>query len=117
MSAARAWPKLGCILLFEHVVSFLIFLLQSIYPLLQSQVLLAQRIQHIRRLRASRRAEAELAEWWQSAKPNQYWREAAGSVMGGGEGGKGGVSTPSAAAPAADDLSELLEMKGSATDR
>ena len=51
-----------------------------------SQVLLSQRIQHIRRLRASRREDVMATEWYCPTKPNPDWRYAAEGERPRGEG-------------------------------
>lgn len=83
----------------------------------QSQVLLAQRVQHIKRLRQARREDVVAnAEWYKPKQPNRDWRNAfepapataepAADRVGAGA-GPGGP----AAAVVVDEISEMIEFK------
>lgn len=74
----------------------------------QSQVLLAQRVQHIKRLRQARREEIVQTEWYAPKQPNHDWRNAFAE-------GAAGLSTAavggSAEAPVVDEVSEMIVLK------
>lgn len=69
----------------------------------QSQVLLAQRIQHIKRLRKARREEIVETEWYRPRQPNLDWRNAFAATASGED--------SAAAAGVVDEISEMIEFK------
>lgn len=84
------------------------------HPPTQSQVLLAQRVQHIKRLRKARREEIVETEWYSPKQPNRDWRNAFAAAQPGEEAGAppaDAEAKKTGGLPVVDEISEMIEFK------